>query len=52
MRGEAQHPVRIDKLRQAANLECDEAAQDVGSALALVHGRVPRFIHDSAQAGL
>lgn len=52
MRGDAQHPVRIDKLRQAANLECDEAAQDIASVSALVHDRLPRFLQYSAQAGL
>lgn len=52
VRGEAQHPVRIDERRQAANLECDEAAQDIASVPALVHDRLPRFLQYSAQAGL
>ena len=52
VRGEAQYPVRIYERRQAANLECDEAAQDIASVPALVHDRLPRFLQYSAQAGL
>lgn len=52
VRGEVQHPLRIDELRRAANLECDEAAQDIASVPALVHDRLPRFLQYSAQAGL
>ena len=51
VRGEAQHPVRLDELRQAANLECDEAAQDIRSACALIHDRVPRFLIIAPERG-
>lgn len=51
VRGEAQHPVRINKLRQAANLDCDEATQDIASVPALIHGRVPRFLIIAPERG-
>jgi hypothetical protein len=41
----------MDELRQAANLECDEAAQDIRSACALIHGRVPRFFIIAPEQG-